>query len=166
MALTTSISLAVKATQTASSDLSGVSNPHRIGYSKTLTSGTTTGKADVVWSDTRTLAASANEDLDLAGSLSTALGTVTFAKVKAIIVTADAGNANNVVLGNAASNTFTGPFGAATHTVAVAPGGSVALFAPAAGWTVTAATGDLLRATNSGGGSSVTYSILIVGTSA
>mgnify|MGYP000488088098 CR=1 FL=1 len=61
---------------------------------------------------------------------------------------------------------FVGPFGSATHTVALPPGGNLILTAPASGWTVTAGTGDLLRVANSGAGTSVTFDIIIIGTSA
>lgn len=132
-------------------------------------SGTTANKADTLWHDERTLAASGTEDLDLAGSLSGILGgTVTFAKVKAILVLADSGNTNDVVLGGASSNGFVGPFGAATHTVKVPPGGVILMAAPGAAGlgTVTASTGDLLHVANSSSGTSVKYQIVIVGTSA
>jgi hypothetical protein len=168
MALTTNIKVGVTALLTNSGDLGGGKIPLTLSYSKTLSSGTASGQADVTWGDSNTLAASANTDIDLAGTLTGPLGgTVTFAKVKLIMVTADEGNTNNVVLGNAASNGFVGPFGAATHTIAVPPGGTVVLAAPGtAGWTVTAGTGDLLRVANSGAGSTVSYKILVVGTSA
>lgn len=169
MALTTNISLAVKAILTGSTDLAATQAPHRKSYNQTWGSGTGSGQADLVWGDSGTLAASANTDLDLAaGALTGALGgTVTFARVKAILVTADAGNTNNVVVGGAASNQFTGPFGAGTHTVSVPPGGALLLTAPGTtGWPVTAGTGDLLRIANSAAGSSVGYSIVIIGASA
>jgi hypothetical protein len=168
MALVTNIQAGVTALLTGSTDLASTSAPHSLSYNKSLLSGTGTGLADVVWGDTRTLAASATEDLDLAGVLTGALGgTVTFARVKFILVTADPGNTNNVVVGNATTNGFVGPFGAGTHTVAVQPGGMYMAVAPGAtGWPVTAGTADLLKVANSAAGSSVTYSILLVGASA
>jgi len=129
--------------------------------------GTTDGKADRLWSDVRTLAASASENLDLAGSLTDPGGaTVTFVKVKAIFVRATATNVNDVVLGNAAANAFVGPFGAAAHTLAVKPGGTLLLVAPNTGWTVTAGTGDQVKVLNGGAGTAVEYEIIILGTSA
>lgn len=123
------------------------------------------GKADRLFTDTRTLAASAGEDLDLAGVLANPLGaTFTATEIVAIVVEAAAGNTNNVVVGNAASNTFVGPFGAATHTLAVRPGQYLALI-DNEGWTVTAGTGDLLRITNGSSGTPVTYTITIIGRS-
>jgi hypothetical protein len=132
-----------------------------------LASGTGLNQADRIFHDQRTLAASASEDLDLAGGLTDAFGaTLTFARVKGLIIVAAAANTNNVVIGNATANAFVGPFGAATHTLAVRPGGVLALFAPdATAYAVTAGTGDLLKVLNSAGGTSVTYDLIIVGAS-
>ncbi|MFG1341880.1 hypothetical protein [Xanthobacter autotrophicus] len=129
--------------------------------------GVTAGKADRVFSDRRTLAASASENLDLAGGLTDAFGAaLTFAKVVALVVRAADANASDIVLGGAASNAFVGPFGAATHTIAVKPGGAMVLVAPKGGWAVTAATGDLLKVLNGSGAASADYDILVLGTSA
>lgn len=167
MPLNTTIETRINAFQTGSSGLASVEARPGLNYAKNLTSGTATGQADVAWSKTNTLAASASEDLDLAGSLPSALGgSAVFVKVKAIQVTADEGNANNVVVGGAAATQFVGGFGAAAHTFAVPPGGTFMVTAPAAGWTVGAGASDLLRIANSGAGSTVTYKILVIGTSA
>lgn len=167
MALTTTIETRINAYQSSSSGLSPTEAKHGLNYAKSLTSGIATGQADVAWGKTATLAASANEDLDLAGTLSAALGgSAVFAKVKAIQVYADEGNTNNVVVGGAAATQFVGGFGAATHTFAVPPGGTFMVAAPAAGWAVAAGSTDFLRIANSGAGTSVTYKILVIGTSA
>jgi hypothetical protein len=127
--------------------------------------GTGDFQASKVFSDTRQLAASTSEDLDLAGSLAGPLGAaVVFATVKAILVKAAAGNTNNVVVGGASANQFVGPFGDAADTIAVKPGGTLLLTAPKTGWTVGAGTADLLKIGNSGAGSVVNYDIVILGT--
>lgn len=133
-----------------------------------LATGTTAGKADLVFSDTRTLAASASENLDLAGGLSDAFGAaLTFAEVVAILVRASEANTNDVVIGGAASNAFSAPFGAATDKLVIKPGGYVLLVAPGdPAYPVTAGTGDLLKVANSAGSTGVTYDIIIVGRSA
>lgn len=120
-------------------------------------------QANLLFSDTRTLAESANENLDLAGVLASAFGsTITAAEVVAIYVAAAAGNTNNVNVTRPASNGFIGPFLAAGDGVSVSPG-EWAAFVSRAGWAVTAATGDLLNIANSGAGTSVTYDIIVVG---
>jgi hypothetical protein len=130
-----------------------------------LPQGTSSGAADIVFSDTRTLTTNTNEDLDLAGGVSDVFGvTRTFVKVKAIRLKAAAANTPTLVVGNG-TNPFVGPFGAGTHTLSLAPGGEILLTAPAAGWTVTAATGDIIKVTNPAG-ASATYDVDIIGTSA
>lgn len=120
------------------------------------------GKADLMYTATRTLAASATEDLDLAGVLTNGFGaTFTATEILAIVVEAATGNTNNVVVGGASLNAFVGPFGASTHTLAVKPGQYIALI-DNQGWTVTAGTGDLLRVANSSSGTGVTYTIAVI----
>lgn len=165
MPLTATIKASIAAKLTGSNDMGTPAHEFIEAFSLLLEDGTGANQASNVWSDERTLAASATEDLDLAGSLVNGLGaTLTFTAVKAIMVIASAANTNSVIVGAAAVNTFVGPFGAAAHTVAVKPGGFFFAFDPsAAGLAVTAGTGDLLRIANGGAGSSVTYRIVIVG---
>ena len=128
--------------------------------------GTGAGKADLVFADRRTLAASATENLDLAGALTDPVGgAAVFGHVKAIYITAKLANTNSVVVGGAASNFFVGPFGGTTPTFTLPPGGALLLTHPGAGWTVTASTGDLLKIANSSSGTSVQYDVVIIGTS-
>ena len=135
----------------------------------TLANGTAAGQADRIYAGTRTLAASTTEDLDLAGGLTDAFGsTITFVKVKALLIVAAAANTNNVVVGAASANQWVTRFNS-TGTTTLRPGATacyIAGSADATGWTVTASTGDLLKVANSGAGSSVSYDIVIVGTSA
>jgi hypothetical protein len=122
-------------------------------------------QADRVFSDSRTVAASTNDDLDLSGTLLDPFGVVvTFAKVKAIVIKASASNTTNLTIGNGATP-FIGPFGAAAHTIQLQPGGEINLVAPQTGWTVTNATADILRIANAAGATAA-YDIDIIGTSA
>ena len=131
-----------------------------------LVTGTTAGKADLVFADTRTLTASSSENLDLAGGLTDAFGAaITFAEIVAILVKPAAASANNVLVGGAASNGFATPFGDATDVVKVTPGGLFMLVSDT-GYAVTASTADILKVANGGSGTSVTYDIVIVGRSA
>lgn len=166
MSVDLNITASITGAYAATRDLANVEQNLKVKASYALATGTTAGKADLVFADTRTLSASSSEELDLAGFLEDAFGaTLTFVKVVAIYVKAAAGNTNNVVVGGAASNGFAAPFGDATDTVKVGPGG-VFLLANDAGYAVTASTGDLLKIANGGSGSSVTYDIVIVGRSA
>lgn len=164
----TRVSVTVQSNQVGGLDLQTQNSALQFIRGFSLDNGTGANQADKLWSDTRTINASSNDDLDLAGVLVDAFGAVaTFVKVKVIAVAAASANTNNVVIGNAAATQFVGPFGAAAHTVAVAPGG-VTLFArpDSTGWAVGAGATDLLRIANSGAGTTVTYDIVILGTSA
>jgi hypothetical protein len=167
MALTTRVNLNVVALLSSVLDLTtpkaDVNNRTEIE----LTSGTGLGAADMVWSDRRTVAASATDTLDLAASLTGPLGgTLTFARVKLLLVKASSANTHNVVITRPAANGVP-LFSAAGDALAVHPGGLNLWVAPsAAGVVVTAATGDLIDIVNSGAVSSVTYDIVIIGASA
>jgi hypothetical protein len=169
MTLTSSFKLTSNASLSSALDLGTVSAPFSLSSSVALATGTGAGQADKVFADTRTLAASATEDLDLAGVLTDAFGAaITFARIKAVIVTADADNTNLVQITRPASNGVP-LFMAAGDGIALRPGAVFAWFsgvADATGVAVTAGTGDLLTLTNSAGTTGVTYAVLIVGCSA
>jgi hypothetical protein len=169
MALTSSFKVTANAALSSALDLGTVSAPFALTSSVALATGTGAGQADKVFADTRTLAASATEDLDLAGVLTDAFGAaITFARIKAVIITADADNTNSVQVTRPASNGVP-LFMAAGDGIALRPGGVfawVAGSADATGVAVTAGTGDLLTITNSAGSTGVDYSVMIVGASA
>lgn len=167
MALTTVLSARIAATLTGSGDHATPRADIELSYSGDMATGTGASQSDKIFSDQRTLNASASEDLDLAGVLTDLLGAaLTFVEVTAIFIKAAAGNTNNVVVGGAAATQFVGGFGAATHTWAIPPGGAFLVAAPVAGWAVGAGATDLLKIANSGAGTPVTYDIVIVGRSA
>ena len=167
--LTASINLNIVANYRGSNDLGApsFSLTQSLQPAINLGTGTGSGQADLMFTDTRTLAASATENVDLAGVLADAFGTtLTFVQIKVVKICAATANTNNVVVGGAGANTFLGMFGAATHTISVRPQGCFIWVAPKIGATVTAATGDILLIANSAGGASVTYDIIVIGTSA
>ena len=135
-------------------------------YTQLFATGEGANQADMVWHDTRTLGASATEDLDFAGGITNAFGVVcTIKAIKAIFIRAAAANTNNVVISRPAVNGLV-LFGALSDALAgLKPGGMFLFTDPsAAGLVVTAATGDLLTITNSAGTTGVTYDIVIIGT--
>src|SRR3954469_11691779 len=123
MPLSTQALLSVTAfLSNTTADLAVPSAQFSFGSQVNLDTGTGANQADRIYVDTNTLTASSTVDIDLAGSLTDALGAaLTFVRVKAIFLRASTGNTNNVVLGGAASNQFVGPFGAAAHTMHVKP---------------------------------------------
>lgn len=133
-----------------------------------FTNGTGVCQANKWYLAYRTLTATTNDDLDLAGSLTDPFGnTLTFTAIKSIFVAIDYAGATydgtkTLEIGpGSASNTFSGPFGGTNgkFTFDKAFG---AFIGTAAGWTVTASTGDILRVRNPGA-SSVSYLIWIQG---
>ncbi|MDX3065398.1 hypothetical protein PV518_25015 [Streptomyces sp. ND04-05B] len=169
MALVTTVSLALSGRLSSALDLGSTSAEVNIRKAIELASGVALNQADKIFQDRRTLAASTSEDLDLAGVLSDPMNqALTFARIKVLAVIAAAANANNVIIGGAASNAWVGPFGAAAHTIAARPGEPklIACAADATAYPVTAGTGDQLKIANSGAGTPVTYDIVIIGASA
>lgn len=164
----TSFAIQIKGLFIGGLDLQTQTSQLNFSRGQSLDNGTGAQQVDIIWSDTRTIAASGTDDLDLSGTaLQTAFGAnLAFVKVKCIAVYAVTGNTNNVVIGNAAATQFVGPFGAAAHTIALTPGGLFMVTNPNAGWTTVAATSDLFRIANSAAGTSVTYDIAVLGTSA
>ncbi|MEV0445854.1 hypothetical protein AB0I84_12875 [Streptomyces spectabilis] len=169
MGVTSTLSMSASVLQTKALDLTAAEDSLAFRRAVQLTDGVTAGKADRVFHDRRTLAASASEDLDLAGVLTDAFGqALTFVRVKGLFIAAAATNTNNVIIGNAASNAWAALLGA-TGTVTLRPGASLGVMtgpADATAYPVTAGTGDLLKVANSAGGTGVTYDVVIVGTSA
>lgn len=163
MSLTAKLLVEFTADQEGSNDFGGPSFEPKLRRLMNFASGTGADQADIVFADERTLAASATEDLDLAGVLADAFGaTITAVEVVGIIVEADAANTNNVVVGDATSPVPI--FGGTNPTVSVKPGGIFVLFAPNASgqFTVGAGSTDDLKITNSSSGTGVTYRIAIL----
>jgi hypothetical protein len=164
--LTSSIKVQVSGQAVDNQDLS--SNAGNTLYTRmiALANGVGLNQADRMFSDRRTLSASANEDLDLAGgSLLDTLGdALALVKVKALVIYAAAANPNplNVTRPAAGAPIFL----AASDGVAIPPGGFLALAWPsAAGVAVTPTTADLINIANTGAGD-VTYDVLVIGASA
>lgn len=168
MTLTSKLAVVASASLVNPLDLGEAKAAMSQTYLAELASGTAVGQADLVFHDRRTLAASTSEDLDLAGVLLDPLGQVlTFARIKGIVVAAAAANTNDVIVGAAATTPWDRLLNA-TGTVTVRPGGVFAAFggaADAVGYTVTPATGDLLKVANSGAVTSVTYDVIVIGAS-
>lgn len=163
----TTFALSLASTLTSPLKLTSPASPLVYNYNRQHVTGTGAGASDMQWSDTRTLTASSAEDLDLAGSLIGPFGaTLTFARIKGLIIVAAAANTNNVVVSSPASNAVP-LFGGTTGSISLGPDELFCWFSPAAtGKVVTASTGDLIHVANSGAGSSVNYDVVIIGASA
>jgi hypothetical protein len=156
--------VSVIGSQTNAKDLSTPQSDVVEKYEFNFSDGTGADQAQVIFEDSRTLAGTTSESLDLAGGLAHDLGgSITFTAAKVIIVKAADDNTGNLRVGAGVSNAFQGFFGASAVGVLVPPGGAIALIDPSAtGEAVTGGTGDLLRIENLGAGAA-TYEIIIAG---
>jgi len=163
--LTTNMELTLRWLYTNALDLSTPTDNVRLSFDDELTNGTgAIDTADKVWSDTRTLAAT-TETLDLAGGLTDAFGAaLTFARIKMVFIHNTATTVGyNLTIGGG-SNPFL-MLADASDKYAIGPNGRFLIWEPsAAGKAVTASTGDLLLVDS--GANSVTYKIIIVGSTA
>lgn len=167
MALNAELRFKLTARQTAPHDFGSRAASIAIEKAFPFAHGTLANQADLLWSDERTLAASASEDLDLAGELADAFGaTISAVELVAIYVEASAANVNDVVIGDATQPVPL--FGGTNPTLSVKPGGAFMLVAPGATGQATIGAGstDDLKIANGGSGTSVTYKIAVLARSA
>lgn len=145
-------------------DLGTASAPVVLDWTTLLSTGGGANQASQIWHDQRTLTASATENLDLRDVLTNAFGvTLQFSKLKVLLVKASSSNTNSVQVTRPATNGVP-LFMAAGDGIALTPGAwFVAVFPDANGVAVTATTADIITVTNSAGGTSVVYDIVIVG---
>ena len=148
-------------------DFDNATDPVTIDDDVRMSVGTGANQADQSWRDQRALAASSNDDLDLAGVLTNAFGeTVTFVLVKGLYVRNN-DTVTTLSIGNGANPWLT-MFGAGTHSLVLRPGGRFMIVASGAtAYAVTAGTGDILRiARGAGSVTDNTYDIAILGATA
>jgi hypothetical protein len=163
MSQSVTIKASIRGSQDVALDLGTAILPIDVSQAFSLADGTGADQANKYFSDRRSLVGpGSTEDLDLAGGLTDAFGSViTMTKIKAIFFR-----------NNAASNTFTisrpaanglALFAAASDAITIRPGG-IFLWAcsESTAIAVTAGTGDLLTITKSGSGTD-TYDIVLVG---
>ena len=174
MATNAEINLKLSVAETGDNALtSGPRYNVALKYLQKLSEGVGASQIDLAYVDERSVAASTNDDIDLSGVISTAIG-VSFAAVEIVgivIINApfksnDPANTSDLTIG-AGANPFIG-FLAATDTIGpIKPGGIFMLIAGdlAGIGTVTAGTGDILRIANSSGGTAK-YQIAILARSA
>ena len=151
---------------------SSVIDASRLEYVRGLPDGTGSGQADVLWYDERTVAAGANDDLDLTALSGTLYGNtvvMAFARIKALLlINTETGAPATLMIGGAgaAGNAFSAPFGGDPDAKIELPYDSALMLSNKIdGWTVADASSDVLRVANPGM-AAVTYRVAIVGTSA
>ena len=158
------VTVSIAAALSKAADIGEVSAILRNAYPQTFADGIADGQFDQIYTDTFSIAASGTLNYDVRGSLLDVFGSAfTPAEIVGLICYADAANVNNVVLGN---DTNAVPiFSAVTASIAIRPGSLFAITASGAGIATTAATGDIIKLTNSGAGTAVTGGIILLGRS-
>lgn len=133
--------------------------------------GTTALQVDEIYTSQRSLAAGANETLDLAGAITGQIsGTVDFSKIKAVFLElpatkADGSNqSSRVDFGGAASNPWLGFLTDASDKLKLLKGGSITIAVPTvSGMAVAAGTADKLFIENKDGSNAALYNIVLLG---
>lgn len=163
------VKVTTSASMTTSPDIGSTTYSFSENETQTFTHGTGNNQVNQIFTDVRTISASSTESLDLYGGLTNALNTtLNFTKIKVIEIAASSANTNNVLIGGSSAG-LAGMFVLGGDAViddvqmVVPPGGVYLITAPAAGFTVTNTTGDILKISNSSSGTSVTYTIKIYG---
>lgn len=160
--LTVSLQVSVNVKATKNGDLGNAVSSPTFNHNESIKFGTGSSLANTEWTDSRTLAAT-SESLDMSGTLVNEFGeTLTLSKIKGIIIENLATTAGYVLkVGGAASNALLGIVADATDKIQIGPGGVLVLTSPVDGFTVTGATGDLLKI--DAGSNAINYKILIWG---
>lgn len=173
MPLGVQFKLSMSAEETGVNDFASPVFKAAIEAAITLASGTGADQADICYYDERIVASGANDDIDLYGALTSALGaTINMAKLVAIVVInaprAGAANTTNLRIGGGAAAQITGFLSSDGQNIGpLKPGGVLARIDPPSSGicTITATTADVLRISNSVGAQAV-YQIALIGRSA
>lgn len=171
MAVSGSISLKINATETKTNDFGTPLWTGAISHVMNFANGTGANQFDLVWMDERTLASNTAEDIDLAGVLSSPLGTSVASAEGVMIVVINApksGTANTTALTiGGDTNSYEGSWITADATLTIQPGGMFLIASPNTTGlgAVTAGTGDILQIANASGASN-TYQVAVFARSA
>jgi hypothetical protein len=143
----------------------GVVDNDRLAYAQRLLDGNGENQAEAVWhAENQTLLEAASTTLDLTSLTRTILAdthTVTFLTVKALLIVNQSSSGGQLLVGGAAGDEWSEPFGADGDQVIVPPDSPLLLANRQTGWNVDDANKNLKLAA---GGGDVTYSIAVVGT--
>lgn len=143
----------------------GAVDNDRLDYVQRLLEGNGANQAEAVWhAQNQTLLDAASTTLDLTALTRIVLGdthTVTFLTVKALLIVNLSTSGGELLLGGAASDEWSEPFGADGDQLAVPLDSPLLLANRQAGWNVDEVNRNLKLAA---GGGDVTYGIAIVGT--
>jgi hypothetical protein len=171
----TSVGITVSPLLTKTLDTLALGNvsAQSLAIADSLISGTGAGTCNQAYMAARSLAAGANETLDLYGSLTNGFAdTISFKYIRLIVIrnnaTPGSGKQNNLLVGGVANPV---PFlNGATDSIMIPAGGCLVLYAgqtDPTNWTVTNGTGDKIKITSDVAGTGETgalnYDLVVVG---
>ena len=136
-------------------------------YDKPFADGTGASQVTKVWRDTRTIAGSGVDNLDLTVLSSSWFGntlTATFTAVQILgIINTSTTAGDDLYVDTTVTNSFVTPFNSSTNTkVEITAGGMLLMVNRLETWAVAASIGDILQIENDSA-NSVTYRIVIAG---
>jgi len=163
MSVTAELRVKFSAVKVGSNDMG---NPeHRPVLEKLLqfASGTGADQADIVFTDTRTIAISTNDDIDLSGALADAFGAVVAAAEVVGLIIINKSTTQTLTIGVAGTNPWVTIWAASGDGLKIPPRGVFVLFAPDASGlgAVVAGASDVLRIAN-GAGATCDYDIALL----
>jgi hypothetical protein len=143
----------------------GATDNDRLDYAERLLEGNGNNQAEAVWhAEAQSLTSGNSTTLDLTALTRTILGdthSLTLLKVKALLVVSRSTSTGTLVVGAAASDEWSEPFGADGDQIGVPPDSPMLLCNRQAGWTVDASNKNLKV---SAVGGDVDYAIAVLGT--
>lgn len=142
-----------------------VRDDSKLTYSQKFPDGNGANEIEAVWHlEDQVLGNGASITLDLTALTREIFDdtlTTTFLTIRAIEISNLNATSGTIIVGNAATNVWSEPFGADAHTVKVPPNAPLVLASPSVGFDVDASNKNLKIAAT---GASVTYDIAIIGT--
>lgn len=144
-------------------DLITPQGTHELDFSGVRPSGSSAGRVQVAWSDSRSVTNGVPDTIDLRGGTTGAFGQAAqaFAVVTHVFVrNKSTVSGRNLTVGGG-SNPFITWLAASGDAVVVGPDGFVAVASPLDGYATTAGSADILTITSSAG--TIDYDILIIG---
>ena len=142
----------------------------QVGFDVTWASGTGTSQADDTYQDSRTLAASANEDIDLQTIVNGNGIALAAVEIAAIMIELPQANAGNLQLNDSATNPWlswiTSSGATDDATMILAPGSIHIMVAPIDGSYAVSGSNKVLNFLNLDGSNSNTYKLTLVTRSA
>lgn len=161
--ITATIGVRITAQDSKTPPIGGMTQQVTIADSQAYAPGNgAAGLADTLFTYPINIAGSGNHTVNLSTDLDAFGAALALTELQSLYLEADATNTNSIVLGNAATHAWVGPFDAGSDTLTIKPGGRLLLADPL-GYAVGVGATDQLKIANSAAGTAVTGKLVIVG---